>query len=351
VEKSLSIIWKLGKVIRQLPMDPARKELHVDGVYQSRKTPADLKADLQALAALDKDSERGIKHWRNVRSGAVAGGIVGVLGMVILFFFRELIEGFGWLIIPLFLLFVGGLTFFVVAARKMAVLRKDEFPDYRYLTCLGLVTLLEADTTSDAVLDVALNLKERCEVPKKTGGRKPNPYTGRGNVTWKQEETREPFLVMRGQFRDGTKFAFTLVEEIHAYGEHYPYRSLSGKTKTKLRARKRIRWVGTLGLKFKAKRYTVDSALQSQAASFVQLPPGARAKKIIATESDVSMAALTAVQKFKAKQKETRNIAGAWKDMKMDEGSTSRMLSHFSAMMFLSLYQLLNAAKPEKVQS
>jgi hypothetical protein len=330
---------------------PTQRKLHVNGVYKSRKTAANLKADLQSLWALDKKSEGGIKRWESVRVGAVAGLFVGIFGMVMLFLFREHAEGLGWLHVPLFLLFAFGVTIALVATRKIAGSRKDEFPDYRYLSCLELVTLLEADTASDAILDVSINLQEKAGVPTRSGGRKPNTYTGRGKVTWKQEEKQEPFLVMRGPLRDGTKFTFTLVEDVNAYGEHYPYRSISGKTKTKLRARKRIRWVGTLGLKFKAKRYTVDAELQSRAASFVQLPPGARAKKIIATESQVGMTALTAVQKFKAKEKQTTNIAGAWKSMEVDETATSIMLSHFSAMMFLSLYQLLNASTPEKTQS
>ncbi|MGK0189812.1 MAG: hypothetical protein ACI9R3_005630 [Verrucomicrobiales bacterium] len=328
----------------------AQRKLHVNGVYKSRKIAANLKADLQALGALDKKSEREIKQRKRIRSGAVTGLTVGIIGTVLLTL-TEHAEGLGWLYVPLFLLLVSGGTVAVVATRKIAMLRKDEFPDYRYLSCLGLVTLLEADTASDAILDVSLNLQEQAGTPKKSGGRKPNTYTRRGKVTWKQEEKQEPFLVLRGSLRDGTKFKFTLVEDVNAYGEHYPYRSISGKTKTKLRARKRIRWIGTLSLKFKAKRYAVDPELQSRATSFIQLPPGARAKKILATESHVGMTALTAVQKFKDKRKETKDIAGAWKSMAVDETATSIMLSHFSAMMFLSLYQLLNASIPEKTQS
>jgi hypothetical protein len=336
----------MAKMANRLLMDPARKKLHVNGVYQSRKSAADLKADLEALCALDKKSEGEIKRWGRVKTCGGAGVLLGSLGMAFLF----MAVGLSWIHVPLFLLFAAGITYFIIANRRITVSKRDEFPDYRYLACLELVNLLEADTGSDTVLDVALNLKE-AGVPKKSRGRKPNSYTGRGKVNWKQEETQEQFLIMRGRLRDSTKFAFTLVEEVHAYGEHYPYRALSGKTKTKLRARKRIRWKGTLSLKFKGKRYAINPDLQAQAPSFIQLPDGARAKKITATESELGMTALTAVQKFKAKRKQTTNISEAWEDMTVDENATSIMLSHFSAMMFLSLYQILNASKREKAQS
>jgi hypothetical protein len=44
----------------------------------------------------------------------------------------------------------------------------------------------------------------------------------------------------------------------------------------------------------------------------------------------------------------TKDIEGAWKAMPIDEENASNLLSHFSAMMFLSLYQGLNASRSSK---
>jgi hypothetical protein len=82
--------------------------------------------------------------------------------------------------------------------------------------------------------------------------------------------------------------------------------------------------------------------------SLVQLPEEAKLKKVTAGESEVKLSAATAVIKQKYKCKGTNNIPSAWLMMPVDEKNASTMLCHFSAMMFLSLYAVLNSTKSNK---
>ena len=314
------------------------KNLHTDGVYQARKTAEQLRGDLQRLGSLDKSAEKELAKWRNVSRGGCAAMVIGG-GALIFIILTENFFGF----LPIALFVVGltvGIALKVGAAINSKAVAKHEFPDYRYLSGLGLVSLLEADTAADAQMNLLLNLKEKAK-PGTTQGRQEK-------ATWRKMISREPFLTLGGRFQDGTKFDFILTEEITCSGEYFPYRAISGKTKIKLRARKRVRWTGSLRLRFKEKRYSLDSSQQAAIESGIQLPEGARAKKVVVKDGELKLSAVTQTQKNKHKAKMTKDIEGAWKAMPIDEENASNLLSHFSAMMFLSLYQGLNASRSSK---
>ena len=152
---------------------------------------------------------------------------------------------------------------------------------------------------------------------------------------------------MNGVFFDGTKFRCSITEEVQAYGEHFPYRSLSGKTKTKLKANKRTRWIGALRLRFKEKRYSSSPTESQQIEDLIQIPDRAKLKKLEVNDQELLMSSATETNKQKHKVKMSKNIPAAWDDMEI-EANSSDMLKAFMAQMFLSLYQALNSSKTKK---
>ena len=138
---------------------------------------------------------------------------------------------------------------------------------------------------------------------------------------------------------DGTKFNYEINEHISAYGEWFYYRAISGKTKTKLRARKRTRWVSKLRLRYKNKRYDTSSISISDLEGFAQMPQGARLKKVKTGDSEVTLVSVTNPVKQKTKLKLDTDIDGALESM-TDFGDSKTLLSAMSVMAFLSLSKL-----------
>jgi hypothetical protein len=229
----------------------------------------------------------------------------------------------------------------VITFSTLKKLNRDEFPDYRYLTCQKLLGLLSADIDNHSEIETRLNLKEKLS-PNQTieKGKK-------GSSTWNRRNTSECFLSLNGVFLDGTKFRCSITEEVQAYGEHFPYRSLSGKTKTKLKANKRTRWIGALRLRFKEKRYSSSPTESQQIEDLIQIPDRAKLKKLEVNDQELLMSSATETNKQKHKVKMSKNIPAAWDDMEI-EANSSDMLKAFMAQMFLSLYQTLNSSKTKR---
>jgi hypothetical protein len=328
-------------------------KLHDQGVYERDGTMEVLIGELEAISELDKHSEAGLEVAGKKRTWGLflmvlpCPAFVGFLCLAI-----EIFDFSGALIfissvfvfVCLLAVFIYGTKLFITNGKKIKAFTCDEFPDHRYLSCLELLRLLDADISSDASLHLRLNLKPR-----------PVADSSNPNIAWKaesknclEESTIDPLLALSGRFQDGTKFDYELSETVTAYGEWFHYRAISGKTKTKLKARKRTRWVGELRLRFKQKRYSLSSVTATEIESLVQLPEEAKLKKVTAGESEVKLSASTAVIKQKYKCKGTDNIPSAWLMMPVDEKNASTMLCHFSAMMFLSLYAVLNSTKSNK---
>jgi hypothetical protein len=284
---------------------------------------------------------------------------------------------------------------------KKKAFEQHEYPDYRYLTCLKIVELLNADMIAESSLQTSLTLRPNpvaapptpaatppLNAPANAGVSPPvlgqaaappvlnpnqppplaspnpagvppviNPASGsaqsmpfgdqsgkRGHVSWMSRHTHETWLQLSSQLQDGTKFDFSLREDSQAYGEHFPYRAMSGKTKTKLKARKRLQWIVSLRLRFKEKRYPAGPAESAQLTQLIQLPEGAKVKKLDVSGQEFRLTAATAPKKLRAKRKGSTDIVGAWNGMQPTDEDW-QPLTQFSAMTFLSLYQALNASR------
>jgi len=310
------------------PTQPGNQSLHTDGVYKSNKPAEKLIADLKALGTMDKEAEAQVKKWKTL---CWAGVIAACCSMC-------LCAGGGVFTTIAFVLLAGGIGFAIWALSKWKQFEKNDFPDYRYLTCDKLVSLLSADIKSDSMIDTKINLRDTTWNPTKI-------ETGKtGQSTWNSMNTADQFLQLRGRFTDGTKFDFSLTEKVDAYGEHFPYRARSGKTKTKLKARKRVQWLATLRLRYKNKRYPEASKATAKIEGIIQLPKGAKLKKVDAKDGEISLSAVTNPTKLRHKVKMSQDIPGAWKNMPMDPNAMD-LITSFSAKLFLSLYQVLNSSK------
>jgi len=310
--------------------------MHNDGIYQSQLPVRALMNDLESLANLDKESEKKISYWSKIRILLFVLGLVALLLGLFSVEHRWGIEAWA---------FMGALgmviIWCVITFSTLKKLNRDEFPDYRYLTCQKLLGLLSADIDNHSEIETRLNLKEKLS-PNQTieKGKK-------GSSTWNRRNTSECFLSLNGVFLDGTKFRCSITEEVQAYGEHFPYRSLSGKTKTKLKANKRTRWIGALRLRFKEKRYSSSPTESQQIEDLIQIPDRAKLKKLEVNDQELLMRSATETNKQKHKVKMSKDIPAAWDDMEI-EANSSDMLKAFMAQMFLSLYQALNSSKTKK---
>ena len=217
---------------------------------------------------------------------------------------------------------------------------QNEFPDYRYRLCQKIVGLISTDMATHAEIDTTLNLTPQLGTPNIEEGKQ-------GHRTWNKQHTTETMMSLSGVFSDGTKFRCSLTEDVQAYGEWFPYRALSGKTKTKLKGYKKQRWTGSLRLRFKEKRYGALPTEPQHWENLIQLPAGAKLKKLDVNPQEILLVVTTGYFKSKFKHKQTSDIPGAWNEIQPDE-ETTNMITEFIAQLFLSLYQVLNSSKTKK---
>ena len=153
----------------------------------------------------------------------------------------------------------------------------------------------------------------------------------------------ECWLQLNGQLLDGTKFNFSISEASQNYGEesHYGYEN---QTYRVLKALKRLRWTISLRLRFKEKRYPAGSIERSQLAQMIQLPEGAKLKKLDVRGNEFRITVTTPTKKVKARHRGSIDINRAWQELHAADNEWES-LSKFSAMTFLSLYQALNGLR------
>ena len=308
----------------------------VNGVYKNKAQAQAQIADLQAISALDKESEAQIKKWKQIRNWSLLwGGAATVLFCTVFI---------GACFIPV-IIFGGWVHFFKL---KTFVY---EFPNYRYLTCHQLIQLLGADMAPQASLETILGLKPNPQLlspPSNDGATDPDSPSPRlqGYKAWGlKRNTVECWLQLNGQLLDGTKFNFSISEASQDYGEEFQYGyGYEGKTYRVLKALKRLRWTISLRLRFKEKRYSAGSIDRTQLTQMIQLPEGAKLKKLDVRGNEFRITVITPTKKVKARHRGSIDINRAWQELHAADNEWE-FLSKFSAMTFLSLYQALNGLR------
>tara|TARA_B100000963_G_scaffold354264_1_gene370443 strand:+ start:2595 stop:3596 length:1002 start_codon:yes stop_codon:yes gene_type:complete len=324
-------------------------KIHSKGIYQSSKSCAEIVKDLNSISILDKSSE---SEMSKIESKKKTGcGVMGVGGFLIFLAIAIAAEfevaggGVGFLAILGFLLLASAFFYNQNLSDKFKEISKDEFSDYRYLVANELIPRLGIDIDPNSNFEIKLNLKEFPAIDPSGQNLSENTSNPKGERKFKT--TQEPILTLAGRFLDGTKFNYEITEFTSAYGEWFYYRAISGKTKTKLRARKRTRWIAKLRLRYKDKRYDASSISLRDLEGFAQMPQGARLKKVKNGDSELTLVSVTNAIKQKIKLKLNTNIDAALENMKEHEGSKA-LLSSMSMMSFFSLYQALHSCSTKK---
>ena len=369
--------------ISDTPTSPDVLERIQNNIYACNSSAQNQKADLHSLQALDKECEIQIAKWGGRLVLYILGAfLLGAIGFISVMGGAD--SKISWLVYLGLLLFIPIIPFGVLAHQawtKKKSFERYEYPDYRYLTCLRLVELLGTDMDSNSPLNTTLLLRSNpILAPPKPAPTLPpvletdnedglppvlNQNEGdlppvldqpasatippsdsgkRGNVQWMSQSTIDQWLHLTGQLRDGTKFDFSVSENSEDYGEHFRYRTVRGKTKTKLRARKRLQWLVSLTLRFKEKRYTADATEKAHFTELIQLPQGAKLKKLDVRGNEFRITAVSPTKKLKAKHKGSSDINGAWKNM-CASNEDWEPISELAALTFLNVYQILNGNK------
>lgn len=275
------------------------EQLSANRNFQGQLSVEELSRSLVELAELDKTSE---KQKLTGCLFALAGGAAVVAGLVMIDSQRST-SVLGWLLgITGFGLCVWGL----VSRGKAA---STDFEDRRYQLLDRMTRLIGVDMAPNAVLDLTLNL-ERVDSKHKLVTK------GKAGI-WNVDYYEDPWLKLRGQLQDGTRFTLEFTEK-YQY-RHRKKRSASGKIKHKSKTKSATQAV--VSLKSKEKRYPDAGQLGKQARGALQLPQATQVKELSSQDNILTL-------------KTARK--GDW-----SVDSSTNLLSS----MLLSLYQVLNLSK------
>jgi hypothetical protein len=277
-------------------------------LYEVRAPATDVFADLDSLREVDKHNEGIAKRFLQ------AGCVTLLLGIVCF------VVGVVTELPPLFavagLAIVAGIVSFVVRRRYSRL----DTEDRRYQLVEKVVRLLSADLHPEQELGLRLDLSK----PKQK-----HKLQGEGEVgQWKVEYYEDPWLELKTRLLDGTACQLRLTE--HFQYRHRWARSSSGKRKHKSKTKSATR--ALLELKVKEHKFPGLSQLAGTAQQAVQLPPAVALKSLRVEPPHLAMQVAT---------KEEWGVGTPEKPLQppVTEGS------EIVALMFMSLYQVLNLAR------
>ncbi len=181
-----------------------------------------------------------------------------------------------------------------------------------------VLRLLERDIGKGVPIDVKMDVRSpaRSEV-----------FTGKGQAGhWDAKYYEDPWLELSGRFADKTSFNFGLTEKHQA--RHRVKRSASGKRKSKTKSKSSH--LAALRLKPKPEAYQFLDQIGPSAAGAVKLPRFAEPKEITVAQGQASLKAVARAD---------------WKAPAPGEPDEQPSGTDLVAMMFLSLYHVLNLSR------
>ena len=295
-------------------------------VYKSTASPKTVIAHLSSLRSMDKKIEE--KRKRFVLISAM-GGASTALGALLVFVAAGS-GSIGWLMACGVLLAVGvPLLIWGISSLSGDAMR--DVPDRRYEAALGILKLLSKDLARDSLVNIQLDCRPHNHKTKKV-------RTGKVGY-WDVKFHVDHWLVLRGGFADGTKFSIMLIEK--QQDRSRKKRSASGKIKHKSKTKTASEAI--LRLKIKPqKNPDLRDGWQGRATSStaaVRLPKWTLPKSLDAQGDRVTLRSTT---KSSWDAVNPGNQGGA----KVQRDGVKWM-----AMMFLSLYGVLDAAKSNSKES
>jgi len=277
-------------------------------IYSTEATSAEIVDDLRAIRELGKSIDVRRSRYKTI----FWISIVPAIFMLILtagILTQSVIAG-----VIVFLIFDGTFILSIFGWRKWA----KRWYDLRLVDLLDRsLAPLSRDIPANGKLKVQLDLRPR-EIPEKL------KREGQANG-WKVKYYLDSWLSLSGRFLDGSVFRLTATTKLQKRRKWK--KSSSGKSKLKTKSKELT--VFSLRLRFKTRKYPGVETIQN-AKGAVQLPKGASIRKVKAYADEVFLAAGVSAWDNAAPSKEaTTTVSGP----------------HMIAMMFLSVYQILNLSK------
>ena len=268
-------------------------------IYQNTAAIAQVLHDLDEITALDLIAEKQQARYRNL-----------LIGFGIAAFVSVFIPGVGVILCPI--LAIAAVIFGILMARKGRL----NVANYRYGIAKKVLEMLARDVSETEPISLTLVLSKPTQEKKKTHTA-PHPY----RPGWKVDFFQDTWLQVQSKFLDGNKFILTAIEV--AQTQYGWKRSRSGKSKYKSKTKSKCLKLN-LDLDYSAKRYGAVSSLAEDARSAVQLPADVTLKRLEIDEKDINLIVKTP----------------PWTGTDQVDS-----LYQAIAMMFLSLYQVLNLAR------
>ncbi len=292
-------------------------------VYKSKSSPETVIAQLSSLRLMDKRIEETRKTYSTVRQAgclAFVGGFLGILALC------GLEAGIVGLIVVLVFMMAGGALAFFWGMHCLNANSMQDVPDRRYEAALGILKLVRKDLAQDSLVEVQVDCRPHNHKSKKV-------RTGKVSY-WNVKYHVDNWFVLRGAFADGTKFSMMLIEKHQDRSR--TKRSASGKIKHK--SKTKIASEAILRFKIKPKknpdlRDGWQGRVKSNHAA-VRLPNWTQCKSLDAKGDRITL------------RSTTKSSWDAVNRAQQGKTKVERDGVKWMAMMFLSLYGVLDAAKP-----
>ncbi|MEO2030710.1 MAG: hypothetical protein ABGZ35_01355 [Planctomycetaceae bacterium] len=280
------------------------------GKYERTASASAVLADVEAIRGLDAEAERQVRFW----TGILTAGVVGLIAGFFMFVAELVLAGAG--------LSAVGLVTLVTAIVKRSQYGKQDVDDRRYELVAGTLKYLSRDMAADEQVSVSIDFRPHNHKSK---------FLEQGKAgIWNAKFYVDPWMVMKGRFLDGTKYAVSMIEK--QQDRHRTKRSASGKLKTKTKTKNASEAVVTL--KVKQKRYPELSAHAATVdTSSVRLPGWVSVKTVGVEEEGLTLHSTTKL---------------GWDVYSPGEREQKHDGVHWIAMKFMYLYSLLNQAKKAK---
>jgi len=291
-------------------------------VYKSKSSPETVIAQLSSLRSMDKRIEETRKKYSIVR---LAGGLAFVGGFLGILALDGLSAGIVGVIVVL-LLMAGGALAFIWGMYCLNANSMQDVPDRRYEAALGILKLVRKDLAQDSLVEIQVDCRPHNHKSKKV-------RTGKVSY-WNVKYHVDNWFVLRGAFADGTKFSMMLIEKHQDRSR--TKRSASGKIKHK--SKTKIASEAILRFKIKPKknpdlRDGWQGRVKSNHAA-VRLPNWTQRKSLDAKGDRITL------------RSTTKSSWDAVNRAQQGKTKVERDGVKWMAMMFLSLYGVLDAAKP-----
>lgn len=283
--------------------------------YQVNDTAESVLADMAFLRQFDRGHEKRSRNWK----------IAGFIGLP--FFFIALLcflnantDRVNRDVSTTAGIVTGGVGLLLISVGFGMCWKHSslDLDDRRYEVVAGLLRLLSKDMADDARVTVKIDFRPHNHARKLL-------RKGKAGY-WNVKFFVDRWLEVSGSFVDGTKYSVTLIEK--QQDRHRTKRSASGKTKHKYKTKNSSEAI--ISLKIKQKRYPRAQGLYGKFQKTVKLPPWVNLKSVRADGDRLTLRTTTPTK---------------WDAVGPEGKRPKRDGVNWMAMMFLSLYRLLNVSK------